>query len=458
VTLRDERIDVFAQYSLMRMSNDPLASANAHELLAAVRSGELVGIHKEDQQVPALRAVKMKTWWGTIIPKGEDGALFLDPLSPLTGVPMIIFRDKVRSDKPRIDAALRKALVAFKAWRSARTQPPGVRLDPCSAGTTVTAGLVEIGQAGRPLGNVVPALCAQILPQPALTPRELELIDASLARGEAGVERLTGNAELNADIVAADVFCSRHLSSLLLSDNHDPLLCIDRSVTLRDPRARAIRADVVRQRGPIVHFPALSLDQRMVRAMRLLINAHGYPVNAAAGIVGNLAAESSVIPSRVEQSAAATPLRAPNFAGRLTDFTAREVMNRSTATRTGPRAPGVGLAQWTAPARRRGLFRHTHGGRTLGAAILFNMEAQIDYLVGELRGIAGFAGLERALRAPGVAVNAASDEFVYTFERPARVLGPNGRLPRNHPNVQAVFAERRALSQAALRAFQASPP
>jgi hypothetical protein len=373
--VRNERIDVFAQYSLLRMSKDPAATADANDMLAAVRSGELGGIYKEDQKVPALRAVKMGTWWGTIIPKGEDGALFLDPTDPAGGTPLIIFRDKVRSDKPRIDAALRKAWVAFKALRDAKSGPGDVTLNRCPAGSpTVTAGQVEVGQVTLRLANIVPPLCAQVRsPQPALTAREVELIDLSLARGQIGIEPLTGDPERNANTVANSIFCGRVLSSLILGNSEDPLLCIDGDVTLRHPGARQIRASVVRERGPIVHFPALPRNERLFQAVDLLVNTHGYPVNAAAGIVGNFFAESGVLPSMVEggqretSTTRAQPLRAPNFANRLTDFTAQEVMNRNRATRSGPRDPGVGLAQWTEARRRAGLFRHTHRGRALGA-------------------------------------------------------------------------------------------
>ncbi|BAP56301.1 hypothetical protein THII_2004 [Thioploca ingrica] len=41
-------------------------------------------------------------------------------------------------------------------------------------------------------------------------------------------------------------------------------------------------------------------------------------------------------------------------------------------------------------------------------------------------------------------VDAASDEVVYSFETPGALLSKQGqRLARNHPNVQAVFAQRR---------------
>jgi hypothetical protein len=189
------------------------------------------------------------------------------------------------------------------------------------------------------------------------------------------------------------------------------------------------------------------------RVLRLMVWDFSKPV-----LVGNLVAESAVLPSRIEGSRSDTPMRARNFAGDMTDFTPEEVMNRNFGARQGPRSPGIGLAQWTNAARRAGLFQHEFGGRRQGAGILFNMDAQVDYLVAELQ--ANYAGVYRLLTGAGVSLDDASDEVVYNFERPGAILGPhptipNRRvvLPRDNPAVQAIFAERRALSAGALRAY-----
>ena len=47
----------------------------------------------------------------------------------------------------------------------------------------------------------------------------------------------------------------------------------------------------------------VSRSDRMLHAMELLVDTYHYPVNGAAGIVGNLMGESGLIPSRVEGSA-----------------------------------------------------------------------------------------------------------------------------------------------------------
>ncbi|BAP56331.1 hypothetical protein THII_2034 [Thioploca ingrica] len=186
--------------------------------------------------------------------------------------------------------------------------------------------------------------------------------------------------------------------------------------------------------------------------MNLLTQSYQYPVNGAAGMVGNLWVESGVLPNRIEGSQMATPLRSKNFQGQWVDFTAEQVMNRHPQTRQGPRYPGVGLAQWTSAKRRRSLFEHIFQGKQLGAAILENLEAQVDYLVTELQ--SAYAAVNAILITPNVAVNAASDEVVYGFETPGALLSKQGqRLARNHPNVQAVFAQRRVHAQRALQVF-----
>jgi hypothetical protein len=224
-------------------------------------------------------------------------------------------------------------------------------------------------------------------------------------------------------------------------------------VTTADPRVRRLKRHVT-ARGPIIHWPVVPTASRLLYVMDLLVGTYHYPVNGAAGIVGNLMAESGVLPSRIEGSTAATPMRAASFAGATTTFTPEEVMNRSAATGVGPRMPGIGLAQWTTPARRSGLFQPTSGGRQLGSSILFDMDAQVAYLVSELQ---ANAGLNASLTAAGVTLNDASDDVVYRFEIPGSILDAAGhRLPRADPAVQAVFAARRANAQQALQAYQAA--
>jgi len=149
-----------------------------------------------------------------------------------------------------------------------------------------------------------------------------------------------------------------------------------------------------------------TLDQRMLYVMDLLVNKYNYPVNSAAGLVGNLSAESSVMPNRIQGSQQTdpmlglTPEQAMNFYGN---------------------GGGIGLAQWTSTDRRDGLFQHIFNGVQLGANILLNMEAQVDYMVYELRN--KFIGVNQFLMNPGVSVNDASDKVLKNFEIPYDIPG-----------------------------------
>ncbi len=198
------------------------------------------------------------------------------------------------------------------------------------------------------------------------------------------------------------------------------------------------------------------VETRIRQVMDMLVNVHGFPANGAAGLVGNLQAESGVLPNRIEGSSSSTPMRARNFAGVVTDFTAEEVMNRNRATGVGPQLPGVGLAQWTSTARRTALFQHVFKGTHLGAEILFSIEAEVDFLAHELRD--KFPNLNQFLRDGGVSVDDACDEVAYRFEVPGVVLDANGHLlPRSNPRVEALFNARRPLARTVLRVFQTVP-
>jgi hypothetical protein len=190
-------------------------------------------------------------------------------------------------------------------------------------------------------------------------------------------------------------------------------------------------------------------------AMDLLTSTYGYAKEAAAGVVGNLMKESGVMPNRLEGSRAGTPLRSPDFDGNPRTWTPEQVRDRNRATRQGPRAPGVGLAQWTSEPRRSNLFTHPFQGQVLDAGILFRFDAQMAYLVNELHSAPYDKRVNSVLTRPGVSMEDASDEFVYRFEVPAAVLGPDRRLaPRDSPSVQREFQERRSLARTALGEFE----
>jgi hypothetical protein len=110
----DPRIDVFAQRALLRMGGgDPAAQANAAGMLAAVKSGQLGGIYKEDERVPALRAQRLGLGWWQLIPPERGATVVWDPDSePM----LIVFRDAIRSNAALLDAWLRWAWHQVEPW------------------------------------------------------------------------------------------------------------------------------------------------------------------------------------------------------------------------------------------------------------------------------------------------------------------------------------------------------
>ena len=210
-----------------------------------------------------------------------------------------------------------------------------------------------------------------------------------------------------------------------------------------------------------VDWRARPLSQRRAHVIDRLVTEYGYAPEAAAGLVGSFESESGVVPYTVEGDRGRT-LRCEGHDGQVRDFTPEEVRDRSSSAGTGPRLPGVGLAQWTAASRRSGLFAHRYGTVT-DTAMLFDMDAQVDYAVTELRS-PGFRRVQEVLGRAGVSVDDAADEVAYVYEAPGRVFGPKGpdgrrpKLPRSDPAVQAVFRQRREHAHAALADYRASRP
>ena len=210
---------------------------------------------------------------------------------------------------------------------------------------------------------------------------------------------------------------------------------------------------------PAVHantdWSTVPVHSRIRVVMTALVQTYGYPQEGAAGMVGNLLAESELLPNRLEGSGSNSPMRTRDFSGAMVEFTADEVMNRDRSTERGPAKPGVGLAQWTSAARRRGLFQHPFRGAALGADVLFDIDAQIDYLDTELQ--TKYGDVHLCLADPLTTRGGASDEVLYNFEVPGAILDAGAKLPRTDARVVAVFQRRRALADQALSAYLSAP-
>lgn len=83
---------------------------------------------------------------------------------------------------------------------------------------------------------------------------------------------------------------------------------------------------------------------------------------------GNPWAESAVIQRRIEGSSEATPVRAKNFAGAVSDFTAEQIMLRPNPGRPDCRESGAHNVLRASP--RAGLFAHTYNWQAYKADVL----------------------------------------------------------------------------------------
>ena len=135
--------------------------------------------------------------------------------------------------------------------------------------------------------------------------------------------------------------------------------------------------------------------------------AKGYTKEGASAIVGNLDAESGLIPNRLEMTHTAK-------LGSDTYYTAA-INNKSYSKNAFINdGAGYGLAQWTYFTRKRGLYESTV---EKGLSIA-DLEGQAEYLAKELK---GYTNLNTFLMKTND-INEASDRFLKEFERP---LVPN---------------------------------
>lgn len=135
----------------------------------------------------------------------------------------------------------------------------------------------------------------------------------------------------------------------------------------------------------------------------------------AAGVMGNLYAESGVIPNRVEILC----LKRLKEQGKVyTDATYTAFVDDGTITKAQFLNPlpgkqyGYGLAQWTSPGRKSALYDLCRSRKVS----IGNLQAQLDYLMVELRGT--YKAVLDVLTTTK-SVRTASDKFLMDFEQPA---------------------------------------
>ena len=134
------------------------------------------------------------------------------------------------------------------------------------------------------------------------------------------------------------------------------------------------------------------------------LRAAGLTEAGTAGLMGNLKAESALIPTNLQN----TYERKLGY----TDATYTAAVDNSSYTNFARDAAGYGLAQWTYHTRKEALLAFARAqGKSIG-----DLGMQLAFLVKELR--EGYSAVWRVLTTTD-SVQSASDAVLLQFERPA---------------------------------------
>ena len=130
----------------------------------------------------------------------------------------------------------------------------------------------------------------------------------------------------------------------------------------------------------------------------------GYTPAGACGILANLDRESGLLPNNLENTYNAKYGSDSYYTNSVNNKT----YSKDSFVNDGA---GYGVAQWTFPTRKRGLYEHT----VERGISIDNLEAQLEYLVKELTQM--FKSLDTFLRTTDN-YNVACDKFLTQFENP----------------------------------------
>lgn len=139
------------------------------------------------------------------------------------------------------------------------------------------------------------------------------------------------------------------------------------------------------------------------------LKAQGLNDFGAAGLMGNLQAESDLVPTNLQNTFENAPAKTGGVG--YTDATYTAAVDSGAYTNFAGDRAGYGLAQWTYPTRKQALLNFV---KTMGRSI-GDLEAQLGFLVTELAG--SFPGVLALLRSAST-VQEASDRVLLDFERP----------------------------------------
>lgn len=136
-----------------------------------------------------------------------------------------------------------------------------------------------------------------------------------------------------------------------------------------------------------------------------LLKAKGYTNTAIAGLMGNLDHESGLYPDRVQGD-----IPRSNKSIEYAQKVDSNAISKDQFVKKGPGGGGFGLAQWTYPSRKQGLWEYT---KAKGKSIS-DLSGQVDYLHHELTGY----GLVDKINAAN-SIKDASNIILHDFEKPA---------------------------------------
>lgn len=128
-----------------------------------------------------------------------------------------------------------------------------------------------------------------------------------------------------------------------------------------------------------------------------------------AGLMGNLEAESGLIPHRLQGDFSTGYVTSVQY----TRDVDAGIITKDQFINEGPNGGGYGLAQWTHSSRKTALYEKWKSGNY---SSIGSIELALDYLWDELR--ADFPGVLNVLRSAS-SVREASDKVLHDFERPA---------------------------------------
>lgn len=128
-----------------------------------------------------------------------------------------------------------------------------------------------------------------------------------------------------------------------------------------------------------------------------------------AGLMGNLFAESGLIPYRLQGDFSQGYKTSVDYTAKVDNGS----ITRDQFINHGPNGGGYGLAQWTYPARKRNYYDRVKArGGSIGS-----LSNALDMLIWEMG--TSFKGVDKVLR-NATSIKQASDKVLYDFENPAQ--------------------------------------